>query len=598
MSLVKPPGRRGSNRKPKFNTSDNEELISITTSNEPQEEEMSKNQEEESEISEGEETEEDEEESEEESEEEESEEESEEEESVEGEIDINERVNKVYENVEVNQSENVDFEFNSPSPSSKANGGEEGKKDKFLLDLDAFMDKLETNLDDEEDGGGVEEMGDLNEMNEKFKREQEERKRLEKERIQREEEEADRIEQDRLQELESRRREEERRKLDEEERGLGNHEDQLEEVEEEENHQPKLNLSEGASRLFTPSYTSPTNQTPTSYGYEDEEDENVGGGGFDQMEEVGKEEKEEEEEEHSMTRGMLSPMNNDSGYDDLNDDHITTSATMEGLDRERHAWEARQEDLTSKRKGFNGGVAYAFGGVFCLAMYGSADAMDELGRSYTEYVTRCQWGPTWDTMQPWMMARRYREFDALDGQLRSSFPDMAKYLAELPPKEYFSSMSEDVINTRRKYLEEYMTRIVHQLPTILNSPFLDEFLHISERIASIKQSYVDKHGSLPTPIDPPNSSSSMSNRGTRNEEKKVESVSLIPEGELMTSEDADATAEMNADTIQVLDSDMLGELEEMVRDLRYQITQYDAKMPVRTSLSDLLILCLIVFSLF
>ena len=30
---------------------------------------------------------------------------------------------------------------------------------------------------------------------------------------------------------------------------------------------------------------------------------------------------------------------------------------------------------------------------------------------------RCQWGTTWDNMQPWIVARRYREFDVLNFQV-------------------------------------------------------------------------------------------------------------------------------------------------------------------------------------
>lgn len=33
---------------------------------------------------------------------------------------------------------------------------------------------------------------------------------------------------------------------------------------------------------------------------------------------------------------------------------------------------------------------------------------------------RCQWGTTWENMQPWLVARRFREFDALN-DLVSSF---------------------------------------------------------------------------------------------------------------------------------------------------------------------------------
>lgn len=34
---------------------------------------------------------------------------------------------------------------------------------------------------------------------------------------------------------------------------------------------------------------------------------------------------------------------------------------------------------------------------------------------------RCQWGTTWDNMQPWISARRFREFDRLDYDVCSVF---------------------------------------------------------------------------------------------------------------------------------------------------------------------------------
>lgn len=30
---------------------------------------------------------------------------------------------------------------------------------------------------------------------------------------------------------------------------------------------------------------------------------------------------------------------------------------------------------------------------------------------------RCQWGTTWENLQPWIAARRYREFEVLDSQV-------------------------------------------------------------------------------------------------------------------------------------------------------------------------------------
>lgn len=59
-------------------------------------------------------------------------------------------------------------------------------------------------------------------------------------------------------------------------------------------------------------------------------------------------------------------------------------------------------------------------------MYSAVDAVDEFGKAYTvysdcylfnllqEYLMRCQWGTTWENMQPWLVARRFREFDTLN----------------------------------------------------------------------------------------------------------------------------------------------------------------------------------------
>jgi len=46
-------------------------------------------------------------------------------------------------------------------------------------------------------------------------------------------------------------------------------------------------------------------------------------------------------------------------------------------------WIAKQEDLGKRRKGFHGAVTYAFDGIFSWQMYGSAEAVDESGSTYT-----------------------------------------------------------------------------------------------------------------------------------------------------------------------------------------------------------------------
>jgi len=131
-------------------------------------------------------------------------------------------------------------------------------------------------------------------------------------------------------------------------------------------------------------------------------------------------------------------------------------------------------------------VTYAFDGIFSWQMYGSAEAVDETGSAYTEYLMRCQWGTTWDNMQPWISARRYREFDSLDHDLKRAFPAMEHSMPRLPAKDFFRFLEQDVIEKRRSALENYMTRVVAHLPTILRSDQVSDFLGIKERIATIR----------------------------------------------------------------------------------------------------------------
>ena len=68
---------------------------------------------------------------------------------------------------------------------------------------------------------------------------------------------------------------------------------------------------------------------------------------------------------------------------------------------QKASWRAKQMDLIHHRKEFHGAVTYLQDGIFSWQMYGSAEAIDEYGNSYTEYLMRCQWGTTFDNLQPW-----------------------------------------------------------------------------------------------------------------------------------------------------------------------------------------------------
>jgi hypothetical protein len=164
-------------------------------------------------------------------------------------------------------------------------------------------------------------------------------------------------------------------------------------------------------------------------------------------------------------------------------------------------------------------------------MYSAAEAKDEQGTIYTEYLMRCQWGPDWDSMQPWIVARRFREFVNLDNDIkqimyapqpsynfannggqraggRSSVTNVESHAApavkspvDLPelPTRFVSifggdNMDTSTIQSRTKRLEEYMHTLVTHHPMILKSIAVDRFLGIRERIKAIRKKLTEDQG--------------------------------------------------------------------------------------------------------
>jgi len=182
------------------------------------------------------------------------------------------------------------------------------------------------------------------------------------------------------------------------------------------------------------------------------------------------------EDEEDEGTGELSSLSN-----------ILTKDERRNLTAEqKESWRAKAADLTTRRKDFHGIVTYTFDGVFSWQMYGSAEAVDETGASYTEYLMRCQWGPDFEHLHPWIVAHRYKEFDYLDQQLKRRFSSMEANMPLLPKKELFRSLDSSVVASRRAVLEEYMSKILVSMPTLLRSSTLNDFLDISNRITVIK----------------------------------------------------------------------------------------------------------------
>lgn len=278
--------------------------------------------------------------------------------------------------------------------------------------------------------------------------------------------------------------------------------------------------------------------------------------------------------------------------------HFLSKQERKGLSaKEKVAWKAKQADMTDMRKDFHGAVTYAFDGVFSWQMYGSAEAIDEMGRTYTEYLMRCQWGTSWDNLQPWISARRYREFDALDAKLRTEFRNTA--LPVLIEKDYFRFLESDVIAKRRRALEVYMTTIVSTMPLVLRSEWMDEFLGISERIVTIKRDLKLK-APINTEEDPVHPSMQLPPGIERELGVEKSSVSSVPdnskkpnaldEDELRILSVDDAEEIRRTLSCLPLDEDILGRLEEDIRDLCIQLRGASIKdAGSRTDLRRLLI---------
>ena len=61
---------------------------------------------------------------------------------------------------------------------------------------------------------------------------------------------------------------------------------------------------------------------------------------------------------------------------------------------------------------------------------------------------RCQWGSNWDNLQPWISARRYREFDRLDAEVRYNHNAVLPVIC-------FMSVVNSFANVFRRWPQKY-----------------------------------------------------------------------------------------------------------------------------------------------
>jgi hypothetical protein len=131
----------------------------------------------------------------------------------------------------------------------------------------------------------------------------------------------------------------------------------------------------------------------------------------------------------------------------------------------------------------------------------------------------------------------------------------------MPEKDFFRFLDAEVVERRRIALEDYMTRIVTKLPSILRSELFNEFLGIGERIASIRA----KIGGFDSPRG--------GNRNTDGEQGRNEGEGnstfnmVVSDNDIKILSMEEAEKYRSENNSGSLDEDELGRLEEDIRDL-------------------------------
>ena len=107
-------------------------------------------------------------------------------------------------------------------------------------------------------------------------------------------------------------------------------------------------------------------------------------------------------------------------------------------------------------------------GYLNVSMFDSIEQLDEdSGKFFTEYKIKCCWKDNDGLTQHWLIARRYREFVAMDILLRESHMLMLKEFPVLPGKRYVgSSMSASFVDKRQQGLGRYVKDLISFFPTV------------------------------------------------------------------------------------------------------------------------------------
>jgi len=106
-------------------------------------------------------------------------------------------------------------------------------------------------------------------------------------------------------------------------------------------------------------------------------------------------------------------------------------------------------------------------------------------KTYTLYEIRVQS----NTFFPWLLHKRYREFEALHQGLKAAknLQNIKSCLPDFPPKRYTSRLSPEVVEQRRVQLEQYLQGVI-KMPEFARVTELLDFLIIPENVRNMLDS--------------------------------------------------------------------------------------------------------------
>eukprot|EP01084_Bolivina_argentea_P175223 303492_1 len=128
------------------------------------------------------------------------------------------------------------------------------------------------------------------------------------------------------------------------------------------------------------------------------------------------------------------------------------------------------------------------------------------------------------TTMPWLLYKRYRDFDNLHAQLQKLMTsnkelESLNVKLNLPPKRLVRSMAPDVVAKRQKELEEYLQKILSN-PSLVRNQLILDFLTVPESLRAMLMRRVKQNANNGNNIKAERKSESYVS-GTSEEEREV-----------------------------------------------------------------------------